>query len=65
MEIKELEKILKLCRKQGVNEISFEGLVVKFGDLPRKDLPSDDSEEIPEDMLSDEQLMFAHVTEGR
>lgn len=65
MELKELEKILKLCRKQGVNEITCEGLSVKFGDMPRKESPQDEADDGSADGLTDEQLMFAHIVEGR
>ena len=34
MTLKELEKFLKLCRKQGVQSIKFEGTEVHLGDLP-------------------------------
>jgi len=67
MELKELDKFLKLCRKQGVTEIVYEELSVKFGDMPKKG--SSSIEEIEESQLeggiSDEQLMFAHIVEGR
>lgn len=33
-DIKDLEKLLKLCRKQGVTDLEFEGLKIKLGDLP-------------------------------
>ena len=32
--IKDLEKLLKLCRKQGVTEISVGAVAFKLGDLP-------------------------------
>ena len=34
MTLKELEKFLKLCRKQGVQNIKFEGTEVHLGELP-------------------------------
>jgi hypothetical protein len=39
----ELTKFLKICRKQGVTAISFEGLSVTLGELPKKN--SDDAVE--------------------
>lgn len=56
-DIKDLEKFLKLCRKQGVTDISFSGLSVKLGPMPTKS-SSDDSDEIPTDELTPEELMF-------
>lgn len=62
MDLKSLEKFLKICRKQGVTDITFEGVSVKLGDLPvLKDGTADDSDEIPTDELSPEQLAFYHV----
>jgi hypothetical protein len=61
-ELKELEKFFKLCRKQGVTDISFEGIAVKFGELPNKmAAASEESEEVPTDALSPEELMFYAV----
>lgn len=36
MDLKELEKFFKICRKQGVTDITFGEVTVKFGDLPIK-----------------------------
>jgi hypothetical protein len=33
--LKDLEKLLKLCRKQGVQSIRFDGVEVHLGDLPQ------------------------------
>lgn len=56
----EFTTFLKICRKQGVNEVKFEGVSVSFGDLPRKLKDGEDSkdQDIPTDELSPEQLMF-------
>ena len=35
-DLDELQKLLKLCRKQGVLEIKFGEIHVKFGELPKK-----------------------------
>lgn len=61
-DIKDLEKFLKLCRKQGVSEVSYEGLRVKFGDLPspRPRNREDEDVEPESDGLTDDQLMFYH-----
>lgn len=59
----ELTAFLKICRKQGVSDIKFDGVSVAFGDLPkkRKDEASEDSEEIQTDGLTDEQMMDYHI----
>lgn len=59
-DLKDFEKFLKICRKQGVTEVSFGGASVKLGDLPMKH-EADESDEIPTDELSPEELMFYHV----
>lgn len=65
MELKELDKFLKICRKQGVSEIVHEGISVKFGDLPvRRDANEQIDDEIDTDGLTPEQLMFYHTTSG-
>lgn len=58
-DLKELDKFLKICRKQGVTEISFNGVLVKFGDMPSK-VSSAESEgdEIPSDALSPDELIY-------
>lgn len=33
-DLKELSKLLKLCRSQGINEINLGDIHIKFGDLP-------------------------------
>ncbi len=58
-DLKELQALLKLCRKQGVTEINLEGVLIKFGELPKKQTGSeDDGDEIQTDEPTDEQLMF-------
>ncbi len=59
--IDELEALLKLCRKQGVTEITLQGSSIKFGDLPEKRRKRDEAEEAEEPLpqgLTPEQLMF-------
>lgn len=64
-DLKELEKFLKICRKQGVLEISFAGTAVKLGDLPLKADREDDADvSIPTDELTPEQLMFYAINGG-
>lgn len=61
-DLSDLEAFFKLCRKQGVTDITLEGIQVKFGDLPTKPRKSSDaSEEIPSEEPSSEQLMFYAV----
>lgn len=65
--LKDLEKILKLCRKQGVTELKLNGCEFKLGDMPQdtssKAIEISDSEEdpyknFPTGILTPEQLMF-------
>lgn len=60
-DLKDLEKFLKICRKQGVSEISHDGVSVKFGDLPSKTSTEAESDEVSPDELTPEQLMFYAV----
>ncbi len=62
---KDLEKLLKLCRKQGVTEIDLHGVKLKLGDLPNDESRSasisdqeDPLKNFPQGVLTDEQLMF-------
>lgn len=57
-DLKEFEKFLKICRKQGVSDVTVNGVSVKLGALPSKSSDEDDSDEIPTDELTPEQLMF-------
>lgn len=58
-DLKDLQSLLKLCRKQGVIELSMSDLVIKFGDLPlRKTGDTEESDEISSDTLTPEQLIF-------
>lgn len=63
MQLKELEKFLKICRRQGVTEITFEGTSVKLGDLPfrSKNDDQEESDEIPSDGISEEEMAFYHL----
>lgn len=65
MDLKELEKFLKICRKQGVTEITFEGTSVKLGDLPARKGAMELEEAIEEpDELTGDDLIFAAVNGG-
>ena len=59
--LKDLQAVLKLCRKQGVTSIKLGGTEITFGEIPKKS-GSPQDEDVPDDPLSDEptieQLMF-------
>lgn len=64
-DIKDLEKLFKLCRKQGITDFKMNGIEIKFGDLPSEHSSSLIPEEeplinpydgFPQDILSNEQL---------
>jgi hypothetical protein len=62
-DLKELERFLKICRKQGVTDISFDGVSVKLGELPQKSSDDEATDDIATpDMLTDDQLAFYHLT---
>jgi len=63
-DLKDFEKFLKICRKQGVTEVTIKDVVVKLGDLPQKQT-DEVSDEIPTDELSPEELMFYAVNNER
>lgn len=54
--IKELEKLLKMCRKQGITELTMQGMAFKFGDLPRE--MNDQTEDSTTAQPSDEELLY-------
>ena len=65
-DLKELEKLLKLCRKQGVQNIKLGEIEFKLGDLPYVesrhiqgiDQPQDPLADFPQGVLTPEQLIF-------
>lgn len=66
-DLKDLERLLKLCRKQGVTEIKLEGCELKLGDMPVTQSQADAQQPIdpnepwanfPTGILSPEQLAF-------
>ena len=64
--LKDLQALLKLLRKQGVTEMQFGNLSLKLGDFPKDDYRTESSDSaIPDPLLgfqqgelTDEQLMF-------
>lgn len=58
-DLKELGKFLRICREQGVTEITLEGISVKLGEL-KDDAPADTqtADDIQTDELTPDQLMF-------
>lgn len=64
--IKDLERLLKLCRKQGVTKITLPQVSFELGDLPyseSKAIPLDELDAdplagFPQGVLSNEQLMY-------
>lgn len=56
----ELTAFLKICRKQGVTDISFEGCSVKFGDHPKKLRAAEDTDDadVPTDEPSMDDLIY-------
>lgn len=61
--VKELEKLLKMCRKQGITELTMGNMSFKFGDLP-KDYGTAEEEAAVPNLPSDEELMFYSVMPG-
>lgn len=62
--LKELEKFLKLCRKQGVTKINFDNVNVELGEMPEErqasqiDAIEDPYKNFPAGELTPEQLMY-------
>lgn len=64
--LKDLEKLLKLLRKQGVEDFKMGDISLKLGDLPsetsrqvQEEIPSDNPfVNFPDGMLTPEQLVF-------
>lgn len=63
-DLNELQKLFKLCRKQGIMEIELGDIKFKLGDLPRDNSstyieePKNPYENFPDGELTPEQLMF-------
>ncbi len=61
--LKDLDKLLKVLRKQGVTEFEHNGTKLKLGDIPGEALSSEDTAEnpykgFPTGELTPDQLMF-------
>ena len=56
-DLKQFEAFLKLCRKQGVTDVTWDGLSVKLGEAPKKRKDSEVESEAPTDEISEEDLM--------
>lgn len=61
--LKDLERLLKLCRKQGVTDIKLGTVELKLGNLPREEAPAEHDPKnplanFPVGELTPEQLMF-------
>ena len=61
MDHKELEKFFKICRKYRIKEIDFEGISVKFDDMPPPNEVEESSSDIPNNSLTEEDLAFYHL----
>ena len=62
-DLKDFEKFLKICRKQGVSEVSANGISVKLSDLPNKQTEAE-TDIIPTDEMSEDELMFYHLKDA-
>jgi hypothetical protein len=56
--LKDLERLLKICRKQGVTEIKLGTVDLKFGDMPKDATDTEDTQDSPDGILTPEQLAF-------
>jgi len=63
-DLKEFERFLKICRKQGVTEVTYNGTSVKLGDLPQKASQQDESDEIPTDEPTPDEMIFYAVRDA-
>lgn len=63
-DLKEFEKFLKICRKQGVTDVTLQGVSVKLGELSAKGESDAQSEEVPTDELTPDELMYYHLQQG-
>lgn len=59
--IKDLEAVLKLCRKQGVTSISIDGIQLAIGDLPEEKPKTEQPVPTASQDYTDEQLMMWSV----
>ena len=57
--VKELEKLLKMCRKQGITELEMQGMHFKFGDLPKDNGAEEAEIEIPQGISNEDMLYWS------
>lgn len=67
-DLKDLQKLLKLCRSQGITDIKIHGVEIKFGEMPIQpgaiqaiEMGQDATNpyaNFPQEVLTPEQLMF-------
>ncbi len=62
-DLKEFEKFLKICRKQGVTEVTFANASVKLGELPSKH--EEEAEEAPQVEMTPDEMIFYAVNGGQ
>ncbi len=67
--LKEFEKFLKICHKNGLTEATLSGVSVKIGKKPVKQksgkkAADTDDDIIETDELSPEEMMFYHLREA-
>ena len=60
-DLKDLEKLFKICRKQGVETIQIQGIAVSFSDMVPGRTGTDDAKEETTEELSAEDLMYYAV----
>jgi hypothetical protein len=61
-DLKDLDKFFKICRKHGIETITFKDLIVKFGEAPMKTInETNESDSIPTDELSHDELIYYAV----
>lgn len=64
-DLTELQKLLKLCRKQGITEIKLGDISIRFGDIAKSDTEREEASEekdILDSELTAEQLMYFSVS---
>lgn len=67
-DLKDLQKLFKLCRAQGITDFKMSGLEIKFGELPHAqgstsmedsaEIPGNRFANFPQGELTPEQLLF-------
>ena len=60
--IKDLEKLLKMCRKQGITELNMAGMSFKFGELPRE--YAADEQQVPEEVTEIDMAYYSALPMG-